>query len=126
MTVLTPVLARLALRRFRDEAGGELLDVRGAPLPDPDVPAPVRFLPTWDASLLVHARRTQILPERFRPLIFNTKTPHSSPTFLVDGRVTGTWRYEGGRIRVSPFEPLPRSVRRGLDEEARALAALHA
>ena len=125
-TVLAPVIERLPLRTFRDEAGGELLDVRGAPLPDADVPAPVRFLPTFDATLLVHARRTQILPERFRPLIFHTKNPQSAPTFLVDGQVAGTWKHEGGKIALQPFEPLPRAVRRELEAEAVGLAALHA
>jgi len=87
------------------------------------VPAPVAFLPTWDATLLVHARRTQILPERFRPMLFDTKTPHSAPTFLVDGQVAGTWNHEGDRVRLSPFEPLPRAARRAIDDEARHLAA---
>ncbi len=80
----------------------------------------------WDATLLVHARHTQILPERYRARIFNTKTPHSCPTFLVDGQVAGTWRHEDGRIRLSPFEPLPRTARRALEDEAAGLAALHA
>ena len=82
----TPMAARLAERHH---VWG--LDFRG----HGDTPAPVRFLPTWDATLLVHARRTQILPERFRPMVFDTKTPHSVPTFLVDGQVAGTWRVEG-------------------------------
>ena len=43
------------------------------PLPDPATPAPPRFLPTWDATLLVHARRTGVLPEEHRPKIFNTQ-----------------------------------------------------
>jgi len=43
----------------------------------------------WDANLLVHARRSGILPEPYRPRIFNTRTPHSFPTFLVDGAVAG-------------------------------------
>ena len=55
--------ADLALVRYRDERGGELLDLPDAPLPHPDTPAPVRFLAHWDASLLVHARRTGLLPE---------------------------------------------------------------
>ena len=125
MTLLSPVIERLPLRTFRDESEGELLDVRGAPLPAPDSPAPVRFLPTWDATLLVHARRTQILPERFRPLIFHTKNPQSAPTFLVDGQVAGTWKHEAGTITMQPFEPLPRAVRRELETEATGLAALH-
>jgi hypothetical protein len=126
LTTLRSVVERIRLRRFRAEDGGELLDVRGAPLPDPGIPAPVRFLPTWDATLLVHARRTQILPERYRPLVFNTKTPHSVPTFVVDGAVAGTWRYKDDRVELKPFEPLPRRVRRELEEEAVQVSAFHA
>ncbi len=124
-TTVLPAIDRLSLRRFRDEKGKELLDLPRGPLPDAATPAPVRFLPTWDATLLVHARRTQILPEHFRPLVFNTKTPHSVPTFLVDGAVAGTWRYEGGRVEVKPFEPLPKAARREVDEEAKRLEAFH-
>jgi hypothetical protein len=119
-------LERLELRRFRDEAGKELIDVPRAPLPDPDTPAPPRFLPAWDATLLVHARRTQILPEEYRPRIFNTKTPHSFNTFLVDGAVAGTWRHDDGRIALDPFSRLDSATRRALDDEAERLAAFHA
>jgi winged helix DNA-binding protein len=126
VSVVGPALERLPLRRFRDEGGRELVDLPRAPLPDPETPAPVRFLPTWDATLLVHARRTQVLPEAYRSRVFSTKTPHSVPTFLVDGHVAGTWRYEGGRVRLEPFEAIPRAVRRELDDEAERLAAFHA
>jgi hypothetical protein len=120
------VVERIRVRRFRDEEGRQLVDLPRAPLPPADTPAPVRFLPTWDATLLTHARRTQILPERYRPLVFDTKTPHSSPTFLVDGAVAGTWRYENGRVDLRPFDPLPRAARRELEDEAARLAAFHA
>ncbi len=121
-----PVLETMTLRRFRSEAGDELLDLPRAPLPDPETPAPVRFLPTWDATLLVHARRTGLLAEEHRARIFSTRNPHSSPTFLVDGAVAGTWRHEGGRIALQPFAPLDRATRRALDGEAQRLADLHA
>ena len=123
---LGTTLERLKLRRFRDEAGKELLDLPRAPLPAADTPAPPRFLPVWDATLLVHARRTQILPEEYRPLVFNTNTPQSVNTFLVDGQVAGTWRYEKGRVKVEPFGRIPRAARKELDEEAERLAAFHA
>ena len=120
--LLAPSVERLRLRRFRDERGAELLDLPRAPLPDAETPAPVRFLATWDATLLVHARRTRILPEPLRPRLFNTKTPHSFPTFLVDGRVAGTWRHESGRIALEPFGRLGRDAQRALREESEGLA----
>lgn len=114
------VLDRLELRRFDD-----LYDLPRAPLPDAGTPAPPRFLPTWDATLLVHARRTGILPEEHRPKIFGIKTPHSFPTFLLDGQVAGTWRYEKDKIELSPFGRLDAVDRRALTEEADRLAELH-
>ncbi len=118
-------LARMRLRRFRNEGGEVLHDLPRAPLPDADTPAPIRFLPTWDATLLINERGTQILPEHHRPRVFNTKTPHSVPTFLVDGQVAGKWRLEAGRVRVEPFDRLARAVRVELDDEAERLRAFH-
>ena len=123
---VAPAVERLQLRRFRDEAGGELLDVPRAPLPAADTPAPVRFLPTWDAVLLVHARRTGVLPEEYRPRIFSTKIPQSVGTFLVDGSVAGAWRVDDARIRWEPFRRLDAATRREVDDEAAQLALLHA
>ena len=116
----------MELRKLRDEGGRTLLDLPNAPLPDSETPAPPRFLAVWDAALLVHARRTLILPEKFRPLIFNTKTPHSHNTFLLDGQVAGTWRHEDGEIRLSPLRRLAAPERSALDDEAHRLAAFHA
>jgi hypothetical protein len=103
----------------------DLLDVAGAPRPDPDTPAPPRFLGTWDASLLVHARRSGLLPEEHRPKIFHTKAPQSFPTFTLDGAVAGTWKYDTGGIELSPFGRLAAADRRALEGEAEGLAALH-
>jgi DNA glycosylase AlkZ-like len=125
VTVLAPILDQLNLRRFRAEDGAVLLDLPRAPLPDPETPVPVRFLPTWDATLLVHARRTLVLPEEYRPRIFHVRAPHSFNAFLVDGSVAGTWRFEGGRVRLEEFAPLDKAVRRELAEEAERLAAFH-
>jgi hypothetical protein len=120
-----PALERLNPRRFRDDQGKELVDLPRAPLPDPSTPAPPRFLPVWDATLLVHCRGTGILPEEYRPLVFNVKTPHSVNTFLVDGRVAGMWRLESGKVKLEPFAPLPWTARRELADEAKGLAAFH-
>jgi len=119
-------LDRIELRRFRAEDGDELVDLPRLPLPDPHTPTPVRFLPTWDATLLVHARRTQILAEDDRPKVFNTKTPQSVASFLVDGTVAGTWKFVRGSVRVEPFRKLDRAVQREVDGEAERLAAFHA
>jgi hypothetical protein len=121
-TALRPAQGHLELRHFRDEQERELLDLARARLPSPDTPAPVRFLPTWDAVLLVHARRTGVLPEEYRPLVFNEKNPPSVPTFLVDGRVAGAWRHTNGRIDFEPYERLSRGTWRELREEGARLA----
>ncbi len=119
---------RIALREFRDEDGEVLVDLPRIRIPPEDVPTPPRFLPTWDAALLGHAKRAGILPERFRERVFSTKMPQSVPTFLVDGSVAGIWRVErsGGRatLHLEPFEPLPRRALRELREEGQGLIRL--
>jgi hypothetical protein len=109
----------LDLRRFTAEDGAELLDVPRAALPG-DVYAPPRFLPTWDATLLVHARRAMVIREEDRPRIFNTKLPQSLPTYLIDGTAAGTWRYENGRVELDPW--YEHGDREALEEEGRVLA----
>lgn len=126
ITATRAVLARMELCRYRSEAGDELVDVPGAPLPAADTPAPVRFLGQWDANLLVHARRAQILPEEHRPRVFARNIPQSVPTFLVDGQVAGTWRHIDGKVGCEPFQPLGRDVVRKVESEAVQLAAFYA
>jgi hypothetical protein len=114
------------LVRYRDEAGRELVDLPDQPLPDADTPVPVRFLPHWDATLLVHARRTGVLPEEYRPRVFNTKNPFSVGTYLVDGRVVGAWSVKDGRVVLDPFEELAMSDAKVAEAEREALEAFHA
>lgn len=123
ITTLRQVIEGMRVREFRSEVGEVLLDLPRQPIPEPGEPAPVRFLPTWDATLLAHARRTQILPEEHRSRVFNTKNPQSMATFLVDGAVAGSWRQEGANVVLDPFVPLPRSTRRELDDERDQLEA---
>jgi ribose 5-phosphate isomerase len=106
-----PGLERLPLRSFRDERGRLLLDVPRGPLPDGDTPAPVRFLPKWDSSILAYAppERTRILPEKYRSTVIR-KNGDVLPTVLVDGFVAAWWKLvrERGaaRLAVEPFERL--------------------
>jgi hypothetical protein len=118
--------ANLDLARFVDDAGRELLDLPGAPLPDGDTPAPVRFLPHWDAGLLVHARRTAILPEEHRPKVFTSKNPFSVGTVLVDGRVVAAWSLKEGRVVLDPYEEIRRRDRDAVETERAALEVFHA
>lgn len=125
---LPPTQIKPLLSAYPSHAGPkgvELFDVEDGVLPDPDGPAPPRFLPVWDATLLVHARRTQILPEKYRPLIFNTKSPHSYNTFLIDGEVAGTWKFERGDVSLSPFSKIDRAAATELDEERERLREFH-
>jgi hypothetical protein len=115
-------LDRLELRRFRDENGRELLDVPRGPRPDPDIRAPVRFLPKWDNVLLAFADRTRVLPEEYRKTVIRMNGD-VAPTFLVDGFVAGIWRVDDGRVVVEPFAALSRSVRREVEGEAGRLEA---
>ncbi len=125
IAAIAPVLAELTLRRFKAEDGADLVDLPRAPLPDPETPAPVRFLPTYDAILLVHARRALVLPEEHRSKVFHTKMPQSIGTFTVAGAVAGTWRYADGKVVTEEFVPLPPTARREVADEADRLAAFY-
>ncbi len=109
------------LRRFADENGRELFDLLRAPRPPADSPAPVRLLPRFDNLVLSHKDRTRVLPYEYRSEIIEGGWVKSS--FLVDGLVAGVWEVEQGRVRVEPFAPLPRTVRREVEDEAARLEA---
>jgi hypothetical protein len=117
---------RLELARYRMAPKVELVDLPGAPLPDPDTPAPVRFLPHWDANLLVHARRTGVLPEEYRKLVFSTKNPFSVGVYLVDGRGAGSWSIVDGRVELAGWRKIGARERREVERERAALEAFHA
>lgn len=119
-------LGRLGLVTYRGPDGQALLDVPDGRLPDPGSSAPPRFLPVWDATLLVHARRTGVLPEELRPRVFSTRKPHGTATFLVDGQVAGEWRLDAGRVALEPYGRLDPAARRELEVEAERLAAFAA
>jgi Winged helix DNA-binding domain len=115
---------RPRLRSFRDEQGRELLDVLDGPLPDPDTPAPPRFLPECDNAVLAHADRSRIVSEAHRRLVTANKT------FLVDGFVRGTWKVirapRVSTLVISPIAPISREDRLAVAEEGAQLLAFSA
>ena len=56
----------------------------------PGRPAPVRFLADYDNVLLGHADRTRIISPEHRPYLASPNGVVPA-TFLLDGRVAGTW-----------------------------------
>jgi hypothetical protein len=116
----------LTLVEYRDEDDRPLVDLPDVPLPDPATEVPVRFLPHWDANLLVHARRTGLLPEAYRSRVFSTRNPFSVGTYLVDGVVAGAWSVKDGRIELDRYEKLSPADRRAVEDEREALEAFHA
>jgi hypothetical protein len=120
---LRPGLDRVELRTFRDERGRVLLDLPRAPLPDGDTPAPVRFLPKWDSSLLAYAppERTRILPEKYRPTVIR-KNGDVIPTVLVDGFVAAGWNVNRkGKLEISPLRRLTKAEWAEIDVEGERL-----
>lgn len=105
LTGLRAVLERLRpqLATFRDEAGRELLDVPGAPLPDPATPAAPRFLPEYDNVPLSHADRSRMLAGLGPDLPF--PTGRWIGTLLVDGFFRAYWRIEDATLTIDRFTP---------------------
>jgi Winged helix DNA-binding domain len=112
------------LRTFRDEAGRELFDVPDAPLPDADTPAPVRFLPEFDNTVLSHKDRRRVVADEFRSRVYIMPT-RVMGTILLDGFVAAGWKLERTRdaatVVVEEFRPLKKKERRALEPEADAL-----
>ena len=116
----------LELVTYRMAPRVELIDLPGAPLPDAGTPAPVRFLPHWDANLLAHARRTGVLPEEYRKIVFSTRNPFSVGVYLVDGRAAGSWSIVDGRVELDEWRKVGAKERREVERERAALEAFHA
>jgi hypothetical protein len=111
---------RPRLRTFRDERKRELLDVEDGALPDPETPAPVRFLPAFDNAVLGFDDRGRVIDQEHRGL-----SVRGARFVLVDGRVSATWAVAGGVLRVEPLRPLAKHERDDVAAEAEALLALY-
>ena len=127
LTRLKEVVERLRprLERFRDESGAELFDLPGAPRPDPDTCAPVRFLAEFDNVLLSHADRSRVISDAHRKHVF-TVNGFVRGTVLIDGFVAGMWRIAEEKTRsvihIESFMGIRGRLRASVEEEGLRLA----
>jgi hypothetical protein len=126
LKALRDVFERLRpkLVTFTDERKRELFDLPDAPRPDPDTPAPVRFLPEFDNALLAHDDRTRIVADEHRKSVFTTNLQVAG-TFLVDGFVAGTWKAlrktKSATLSLKPLAPLSKKHAASIAIEGEAL-----
>ena len=110
---------RPSLRVYHSDQG-ELFDLPDGRLADPEIPAPVRFLPAYDNPLLGHVDRTRIIAYGDRKLVM-PGGGQVLPTLLVDGFVAGTWGILGSTLHLTSFRPLSPPVVDQVHEEAEGL-----
>ncbi|MET0424943.1 MAG: winged helix DNA-binding domain-containing protein [Actinoplanes sp.] len=103
---------------FRDDRGRVLLDLPDAPRPDPDTPAPVRFLPAFDNAILGYHDRSRIIDDEHRGL-----SVAGQRAVLVDGRVAATWTDTAGQVGITALRPLTRAESAAVSDEADRLTA---
>jgi hypothetical protein len=122
LTGLRPVVERLRPRlvAFRDERGRELFDLPDAPRPDPEAPAPSRFLPEYDNVLLSHDDRSRFVSPEDRDAL-RPVWGVGWGAVLHDGVVRGTWRAEETGVVVRHV-PLSQRAVDAICAEARRLA----
>ena len=98
LTGMREVVERLRPRlcSFADENGRELFDLPDGSRPDPDVPAPVRYLPEYDNVLLSHADRSRVVPAGRRGAL-RASWRIGRGSVLHDGFLCGVWRLERPR-----------------------------
>ena len=110
---------------FRDERKKLLYDLKAAPRPGGDIPAPPRFVPDFDAVTQGHQDRARVVPAQHAPRIAS-KNLQVPPMLLVDGFVAGTWKLEAKRktatVTVAVFDKFSTKDRKAVEVEAIALA----
>jgi hypothetical protein len=118
--------ARVRLRQFRSEHGRELLDLPDAPLADPELAAPVRFLPEYDNVHFGYQHRERINPNRF-PTPLRPGNGAAMGTFLTDGVFAGEWKRQlsadrqTATLTVEAYRPLTAEQHTDIHREGEAL-----
>jgi hypothetical protein len=131
LTRLSELTDRLRPRlvTFRDEQGRELFDLPDAPRPDPEIPAPPRFLYDYDNLLLSHSDRTRFITDRYHKQGFTMDGPMPCIA-LVDGFTNAAWKVIRSRnsatLTIKPFTRLSSKDTAALTEEGARLLAFAA
>jgi Winged helix DNA-binding domain len=114
------------LMTFRDADGRELFDRPGSPRPDPDSPAPVRFIYDFDNLLLGHDDRSRVVSDAHTRIDFGERMEMPA-AFLVDGMTAGMWRCIVHRkvatMALAPIVRLTADAQAELTAEAERLGA---
>ena len=108
------------LRAFTGPDGADLLDLPDAPRPDPDVPAPPRFLPEYDNLLLSYAERSRVIPHR-RPVPLPPGHGATVGTLLIDGLWQADWKISQGVLEIEPSGSLSPDDRAAVAAEGERL-----
>jgi hypothetical protein len=127
LTKLAPAFEALRgeLVEFTGEDGRMLYDIPNGLLPDPDTPAPVRFMPEYDNVWLGFADRYRIQPElaRNRMVLVNGYIA----AYTVDGFIAGSWTLKRNKddiaITILPFRTLTKAETSDVEAEAHAHGA---
>ena len=115
---LREAIRRLDVRTHRDVRGRVLVDLPDAELPDPDTPAPPRFLPAFDNAVLGFDDRSRIIDDEHRGL-----SVQGARFLLIDGRVAGVWTLTGDRLTITLLtRQSPSDVEDAVAEGERLLA----
>jgi hypothetical protein len=116
---LKDAFAKLELVAF-----GKYFDLPKAPRPDEETPAPPRFLPEFDSTLLAHKDRRRVIADEHRKAVY-LPALRVAATILVDGVVAGTWVVKRDKkaatLAITPFGKLAKANKDALAEEGAAL-----
>jgi len=117
----------MGLQVFQDEDGRTLYDVPDVVHPDPDTPAPPRFLYDFDNLLLSYADRSRVITDEHGRQGYRTQRP-APQILLVDGFTAGDWTVgrdaDEATLTIRTYQPL-NDAGAVVDEAEALLAFLH-